>query len=175
MKSKKPLNLRRLFEKYERLDNKRDQAFKELTETLNEILRKKFKEFNESSDSGLLITKWQVGITKDAYSARLSNGRVVSIKGECKLVIIVKELLDKNRRVRYDINNSIILTYEEGEKLQIELREFLDQKLRPSKLGYRHIKLYFFSRPNYPARYAEVISLSFFIGFLQLKLFFQSS
>lgn len=163
MSAQKALDFRKFFQKYERFDDKREWAFKDLTDALNSFLQKEIREFSESSDSDYLVTIWQVGITRDSYCARLSNGKIVTIRDKSEIIIIVKELLHRNSRLRYDIDNPI-LNYEEAKKFQIMLTEYLNQKLKPSKIGYRHIKVYLFDNPNWPVKYAEERTPAFLLA-----------
>jgi len=159
-----------LFEKYERLDDKKEWAFKELTDALNMMFRKAFREFNNSSGSRYLVESWRVGLIRPAYEQTMPNGRVFSVRRDCKLVIIVREILDRDNR-RYDIDDPI-LDRENEKKLQIELTDYIHRELsRAIRYRYISFELHLFDFPDYPAKYAEAISLSFFISLREIVIF----
>jgi hypothetical protein len=155
------LTLGGLFRKYEMLDVRREHVFAELMKTLNETLQNIFREFNESSGSKYVVNKWRAGVTRFLFNIRLPNGSLYpGLGGECRIIIIVKELVDRNTGERYNINRPLP-NNEEIEKLERDLSRLLDRKVRQKVR--RYIALYFYQEPDYPVEYAEVVSLSFFI------------
>jgi hypothetical protein len=155
------LTLGGLFRKYEMLDVRREHVFVELMKTLNETLQNVFREFNESSSSKYVVKKWQAGVTRFLFNIRLPNGRVYpGLGGKCRIIIIVKELVDRNTGERYDIDRPLP-NNEDIEKLERELSRLLDRRV--GQKVRRYIDLYFYKEPDYPVEYAEVVSLSFFI------------
>jgi hypothetical protein len=151
--SQRSINLRKLLQKFEILDDKRKILFEELTNTLNEILGRIFESYNNDPNSSYLVTGWRIGITRRRGSIQMPNGWVYPILGDCKIIVVIKELVDRKYGVKYDPGRPIP-NYEESKKLEAEIAKALDKKIRPRGRSHR-IEVYLFSEPNYSAEYAE--------------------